>query len=147
MIITFCGHSHFTKSEKYEEPLLSILENTVGDTPAEFFLGGYGAFDDFAYACCKKYQSTHPKTKVIYITPYLPCKNNFQSMATQYDSIIYPEIESVPPKYAISHRNRWMIRQADLIIAFITRHSGGAYQTYSYAIGKNKVVFNLADCL
>ena len=145
MIVTFCGHSHFTKAEKYEEKLLSLLKNSVGNKPAEFFLGGYGAFDDFAYSCCKKYQMAHPNTRFIYITPYLSDKDNLKDKLTQYDAIIYPEIESVPLRFAISHRNRWMIEKADLVIAYINHQSGGAYQTYRHAISKSKPVFNLAD--
>ena len=146
MIVTFCGHSHFTKTEKYEEQLLSVLENAVGDSPTEFFLGGYGAFDDFAYTCCKKYQMTHPNTRLIYITPYLSRQDHLNDKVAQYDATIYPEIEGVPLRYAISHRNRWMIEQANLVVAYINHKSGGAYQAYRRAISKNKTVFNLADC-
>ncbi len=146
MIVTFCGHSQFTKAEKCKEQLLSLLENAVGDSPTEFFLGGYGAFDDFAYLCCKKYQMTHPNTKLIYITPYLSRENDLKDKTAQYDAIIYPEIESAPPRYAISHRNRWMVEKADLVVGFITHSSGGAYQAYRHAVSKNKTVFNLADC-
>ena len=145
MIVTFCGHSQFIKTQNREDQLLFVLKNIVGDTPAEFFFGGYGAFDDFAYNCCKKYQLTHPNCKLIYVTPYLLRKSDLQCKTTQYDSIIYPEIENVPPKYAIYHRNRWMVMQADFIIAFITHSTGGAYQTYHYAISKNKAIVNLAD--
>ena len=146
MIVTFCGHSQFAKAEKYEDKLLSLLESIVRNSPTEFFLGGYGAFDDFAYRCCKKYQMTHSNTKLIYITPYLPRENQLKDKAAQYDAIIYPEIESAPPRYAISHRNRWMVEKADLVICFITHRSSGAYQAYRHAIGKSKTVFNLADC-
>lgn len=146
MIITFCGHSQFARTEKYEEKVLSILEQAVGDSPAEFFLGGYGAFDDFAYGCCKKYQTTHPNTKLVYITPYISHKSNLKDNAMRYDAIIYPEIENAPLRYAISHRNRWIVEKADLVICFITHRSGGAYQTYRQAISKNKTIVNLADC-
>ena len=146
MIITFCGHSQFTRAEKCEKQLLSLLEEVVGDSPAEFFLGGYGAFDDFAYCCCKMYQDTHPNTKLVYITPYIFLESNLKDNATRYDAIIYPEIENTPLRYAISHRNRWMVENADLVICFITHKLGGAYQTYRQAISKNKTIINLADC-
>lgn len=146
MIVTFCGHSRFVGTEKHEKYFLTLLENTVGDTPAEFFLGGYGAFDDFAYSCCKKYRMTHPNTKLVFITPYLSHENNLKDKEAQYDAIIYPEIENAPPRYAICHRNRWMVEKADLVIGFITHQSGGAYQTYRHTVSKNKIVLNLADC-
>ena len=125
--------------------MLSLLENVVGNSSVEFFLGGYGAFDDFAYSCCKKYRMTHPNTKLVFITPYLSHESNLRDKTAQYDAIVYPEIESVPLKYAIWHRNRWMVEKADIVIGFITHQSGGAYQTYRRAVSKNKPFFNIAN--
>ena len=82
---------------------------------------------------------------MIFITPYLFGERNLKDKAAQYDAIIYPEIESVPLRYAICHRNRWMVEKADLVIGFITHQSGGAYQTYRHAVSKNKMIFNIAD--
>jgi hypothetical protein len=55
MIITFCGHSDFTGSAKYEQQILTFLNDTVGMQEAEIYLGNYGNFDRFSYSCCKKY--------------------------------------------------------------------------------------------
>ena len=46
MIVTFCGHAHFLKSEEYERKTLKILKEKVGDQPADLYLGGYGDFDE-----------------------------------------------------------------------------------------------------
>ena len=53
MIITFCGHSDFCPTVDYEKRVLALLDKLVGDSPAYLYLGGYGAFDEFAYACGK----------------------------------------------------------------------------------------------
>ena len=45
MIITFCGHAQFRKTAEHEQKLLAFLKKTVGDQPAEMYLGGYGEFD------------------------------------------------------------------------------------------------------
>lgn len=71
MIVTFCGHAHFSKSEEYEQQILAFLEEKVGDQPADMYLGGYGSFDSFAYDCCKKYKATHPNISLVFIAPYL----------------------------------------------------------------------------
>ena len=88
---------------------------------------------------------THHNTKLVFITPYLSHESNLKNKTTQYDAIIYPEIESVPSRYAICHRNRWMVEKADVVISFITHQSGGAYQTYRHAVSKNKTIFNIAN--
>lgn len=47
MIVTFCGHACFSKSEMYEHKILDFLEQKVGEQTASMYLGGYGNFDKF----------------------------------------------------------------------------------------------------
>ncbi len=146
MIVTFCGHSKFTDTEKIGQRLLNLLEEHVGDGPAEFLLGGYGGFDEFAYRCCKAYQKTHPLIKLIFVTPYITPeyqRNHLEYQKTRYDGIIYPEIEDKPKRFAISYRNKWMMEAADLVIAFVDHSYGGAYQTYQHAQKNKKIIINL----
>ena len=148
MIVTFCGHADFSDGEKHKKQLLSYLEERVGNVSAIFYLGDYGNFDHFAYACCKEYQSTHPNVKLLFITPYISPsfqKKHLNDIQKRFDEIIYPDIESTPPRYAILHRNRWMVEHADVLVAYITHTYGGAYQTYSHAKRKRKEIFNLFD--
>lgn len=146
MIITFCGHAQFIKTEESETKILDFLEDRVGDSRAEVYLGGYGSFDDFAYDCCKKYKQTHPKMSLVFITPYMTMeyqKSHLDYQRTRYDDIIYPEIENKPLKFAITYRNRWMVDKADLVVAFVEHAWGGAYATYKYAKRKGKFIFNI----
>ena len=146
MIITFCGHSQYLPSQEDEQKLLSLLTELVGDRPAELYLGGYGAFDAFARACGRKYQETHPLTRLIFVTPYLTAeyqRNQLEHQKELYDEILYPPLEDKPLRFAISYRNKWMVEQADCVIAHVTHTFGGAYQTYQYAKKKQKKIFNL----
>ncbi len=147
MTITFCGHSNFHGNAEYEQKIISILEKNVGNSPADIYLGGYGNFDAFAYSCCKKYKQTHPKISLVFTTPYITPqyqKNHLEYEKTRYDSIVYPEIEDKPPKFAITYRNRYMVDSADLVIAYITHNTGGAYATYHYAEKRGKSIINIA---
>lgn len=146
MIIAFCGHARFSESEEYEQKILAFLEEKVGDQVADMYLGGYGGFDSFAYGCCKKFKEKHPKSSLIFITPYLTeeyQKNHLEYQKKRYDSIIYPEIENKPKRYAITYRNKYMVEKADFIVAYITHDWGGAYKTYQYAKRKKKPIFNI----
>lgn len=148
MVITFCGHSNFIKREEVEQRLFFIFREQIGDCPAELYLGGYGSFDEFAYDCGKKYQSAHQNISLIFVTPYMNLayqEHYLEYQKNRYDDILYPEIEFCPPKYAISHRNRYMVDRADFVIAYIDHAWGGAYQTYLYAKRKSKTILNLAE--
>ncbi len=147
MIVTFCGHARFSKTLEYEQKILAFLAEKVGDNPADMYLGGYGEFDAFAYDCCKKYKDTHANINLVLVTPYLTVeyqRNKLQYLIGQYDSIVYPEIENKPKRYAITYRNRYMVEVADYVIAYVTHDWGGAYRTYRYARGKHKEIFNIA---
>ena len=148
MILTFCGHADFHKTPDLESRMLTLLAEHVGDTPAEFYLGGYGGFDSFAYEVASQYQKTHPQVSRIFVTPYLSVeyqRTHLTEAAARYDLILYPEPERVPPRFAITYRNRYMVEQADLVIAYVCRARGGAYQAYRHALRKGKTVINLAE--
>ncbi|MBQ8416126.1 MAG: hypothetical protein IJX13_04405 [Clostridia bacterium] len=148
MIVTFCGHSHFSKSEEYEQKILSFFGDKVGNQPADMYLGGYGDFDNFAYSCCKKYKETHPDISLVFVTPYLTVeyqRNHLDYQQTRYDSILYPEIEDKPPRFAISYRNKYMVEKADYVVAYVDHDWGGAYTTYKHAKRKGKEILNLAN--
>ena len=150
MVVTFCGHSQFRRTEGLARELLAFLEEKIGDAPADLYLGGYGDFDRFAYDCCKKYKETHPNVSLVYVTPYLTVeyqRNHLEYEKTRYDAILYPDIEKIPPRLAIVYRNRYMVEMADLVVAYVSHSWGGAYATYQHAKKKGKVIYNLSDCI
>ncbi len=144
MVIVFCGHSDYFQNTQDEETILNILKREVGNADCEIFLGGYGNFDDFALRCVKKFKQSHPNAKSALITPYLEkWKNTYEKAG--FDSIIYPSLEHVPPRYAISRRNKWMIEQADVVISCVSHQYGGAYAMYLDAKRKAKKTYNLGS--
>ena len=148
MIITFCGHSGYSKKEEDEIEVLDLLEKQIGYESAELYLGGYGGFDNFAYSCCKKYKEKHSNVSLVFVTPYFTIeyqKKHLSALKDQYDYIIYPEIEDRPKRFAITYRNRYMIDRADIVIAYIAHDWGGAFKTYQYAKSKGKIIINLAE--
>lgn len=145
MIITFCGHSNFRAEQGDQIRLLKLLEEISKGQQIDFYLGGYGNFDCFAKDCAKKFKEKHPDARVIFITPYLNkwLDDRRDYFEKDYDEIIYPEIEGVPLKFAISKRNEWMVKQADYVIGYVCTHCGGAYKTLLYAHKHKKPYTNI----
>ena len=141
MVIAFFGHSDFSADEIIKEKLLETLRSLINDSEAELLLGGYGGVDRFALNCGKCYKKENFKAKLILVTPYL---NRSHSEGCEYDETLYPTLEKVPYRYAISARNKWMVDRADVIISYIDREYGGAFKTFEYARKKKKVIINLA---
>ena len=143
MIVGFFGHSSFVSKDITIQKVVMLLEKEIKDCDVNFYLGNYGNFDDFAYNVAKEYQKTHANSKLVFITPYL---NNVRcnDFAKKCDYSIYPEIEKIPLKYAIIERNKWVVKNSDLII-FYYKIFGSTRYIYDYAISKNKRVINLVE--
>lgn len=145
MIITFCGHASCYLSKDDDEKLLHIFENVVGDKQVDFYLGGYGDFDNFAKRCATEYKRTHPSARLVFVTPYIGrwLDRRREYLKEEYDEVLYPPLENVPYRFAISARNKYIIDNADVVIAYVKVDFGGAYSALKYAERKNKTIFKI----
>lgn len=100
-------------------------------------LGGYGAFDSLAASVLRKQKKRYPQIELVLVLAYLKI--------SYYDSTVYPPLEAVPRRFAISHRNRWMVESTDVIVAYVLHDWGGAATTLQYAKQKKKPIISFAE--
>ena len=147
MIVTFGGHSRISNQNIVREKVYETLKGLDTSERIDFYLGGYGDFDSIALSCCRKYKKEiNSNVNLYFVTPYLSeryIKRNY--IEDYYDGIIYPEIENVPLKFAISKRNFWMAEQADIVIVCINNSWGGAAEMLRYSLRTNKNCINLGN--
>lgn len=136
MIVTFCGHSDVYEMDQVREWLLTQIERTILIGADEFLLGGYGAFDNMAAGVVRGLKAQYPHIQATLVLPYLDQKVD----AAGYDGTVYPPLETVPKRYAIVHRNRWMVEKADVVIAYVTHSWGGAAETLRHAKRRKKTI-------
>lgn len=136
MIITFCGHDNVSDIDKVKDWLCSVLDRFVYGENVICYLGGYGGFDRLAASVVRQKQKRNPAVQAVLVIPYLNRKYDMSS----YDRTLFPPLESVPPRYAISKRNEWMVTQADIVIAYVTHSWGGAAKTLECAQAKGKKI-------
>lgn len=134
MIVTFCGHRDVFDQEAVDAWLNETVEELIREGVDCFYLGGYGQFDTLAAAVVRKQKERHPQIRSVLVLPYLDRPFD----ASAYDETVYPPLENVPKRYAISRRNEYMIDRSDVVIAFVTHSFGGAYKTLCYAQRKQK---------
>ena len=85
--------------------------------------------------------------RLVRVLPYLTHEINRDKeyFESYYDDIVVPmELMGVHYKAAIKKRNRWMVDQADKILAYIYRDFGRAFDTIKYAYRMGKPVLNFA---
>lgn len=127
-ICAFFGHStvHENISDKLEQAIRTAIEDHGVEN---FWCGGYGEFDSMAARAAHDLKTEYPDIEVILVRAYMP--KNGEKLSDIYDDSIYPEgLETVPYRFAISRRNRWMAKNCDMAITYVNNDFGGAYKTY-----------------
>ena len=136
MAVTFCGHGDFYGDEDVKRWLRETVEALILRGADEFLLGGYGGFDACAATVVWELKKKYPTIRSTLVLPYL----DREADTSKYDGTTYPPLETVPKRYAISKRNEWMVREADIVVAYVTHDWGGAAKTLAYAIRKKKEI-------
>ena len=149
--VSFFGHRDFYAHHKCEsklEPIIRELLNTK--EYVDFLVGRNGEFDIFASSIVRRAKKNvwDANSSLVLILPYPTAE---YTNSQEYFDNFYDEIE-ISEKASLSHfksamqiRNKEMVDRSDLIICYIERNSGGAYQTIEYAKKQNKKIINLAE--
>ena len=135
-MVTFYGHREVQEPEKVWKWLNETVSGLIRDGADCFSLGGYGGFDRMALSVVNKAKEAHPGVRAILVLPYLDRSMDLDA----YDGSVYPPLEKVPRRYAISRRNRWMVDQADVVVAYVIHEWGGAATTLRYAEARKKTI-------
>ena len=134
MIVTFCGHRELHEPEKVKAWLEEVVESLIHEGTDTFYLGGYGQFDALAAAVVREKKERYPQIRSVLVLPYLDREYD----ASAYDETLYPPLENVPRRYAISRRNEYIVDHADVVVAYVVYSFGGAGKTLKYAERKQK---------
>lgn len=141
MIVTLCGHAQISQVEEVEKWLYAVSESLIEQGAVTFYLGGYGAFDGLAASVLREQKKRYPQIELVLVLAYL----NDRRDTSGYDRTVYPPLETVPRRFAISHRNRWMVEASDVVVAYVLHDWGGAATTLRCAKQKAKQIISYCD--
>lgn len=141
MTATFCGHAQISQSADVGKLLYAVTLHLIEQGVNIFYLGGYGAFDSLVAAVLRKQKTQHPEIELILVLAYFDTKRD----TSGYDSTVYPPLKTVPRRFAISHRNRWMVETSDVVVAYVLHDWGGAAATLRCARKKKKQIISYFD--
>ena len=136
MTVTFCGHRTLEHPVQVKCWLREVVCDLIGRGANTFLLGGYGAFDLTAAQIIHELKAEFPSIESTLVLAYLSADTDPQL----YDNSLYPPLEDVPPRYAIPRRNRWLVENSDVVVAYVQHSWGGAATTLSFAARKGKTV-------
>ena len=140
---TFFGHRDCPSSikPKLHEVLIDLIENHTVDM---FYIGRQGAFDSIVRSVLKELVSAYPRINYAVVLERMPSEQDEFDSRDYSDTILPEGIETVHPRFAISWRNKWMIKQSDYVVTYITHSWVGAAQFAEIAERKKENVINLA---
>ena len=138
LICTFFGHRDC--SEAVTQELYTAIERIIVENNCRlFYVGNHGNFDRLVSKVLFELKSKY-EIEVYTVLAYMPAKNIIEYT----NPTILPDgIETVPRKFAIIYRNRWMVDKADIVLTYVKHSFGGAAQFKEYATKKNKSVIEL----
>ncbi len=138
---TFFGHRDSPNSVKTS--LYAAIEQLICNQCVDTFcVGTQGSFDRMVYAALVELRQRYSHINVYWVLAYMPRLSDIaQDRSVLGDTILPEGIEKVHPRYAIVHRNNWMIDHSNNVIAYITHTFGGAYQAVERAKKKGKIIF------
>ena len=138
MVCAFFGHrdAPIEIRNKIKETVINLIEEK---DVTKFYVGNNGNFDRMALSVLKELSVMYPQIDYYVVYAYLPEKGG-----GDFEHTIYPGgIETVPKRFAIDYRNRWMVRQADIVVAYVRRSFGGAAKFVGMAERQGKDIINL----
>ena len=141
MVCTFFGHSNCPLAI---EPILrsAIIDLIEQKGVNKFYVGNHGVFDSITHKILKELSLIY-SIKCYVVLAYVPGEKYDPEDECPTDTILPDGIESVPPKFAIIWRNKWMVKKSDYVITYVKYSFGGAAQFKEFAEKQGKTVINL----
>ena len=149
----FTGHRDIraASEEHIREKLVTLLQDLIGKGYTDFYNGGALGFDLLSAEAVLELREKYPQIKLHFI---MPCNN--QTRGWREESIIRyqsireraDEVKCLSSVYydgCMQARNRYMVDNSELCIAYLERATGGSAYTARYAEKNGVTVINIAD--
>lgn len=96
------------------------------------------------HAELEQLQNKYTHIRVIIVLAYMPTVKEKVDVPASADTIFPAELASVPKRFAIARRNRWMLQKADTVICYLSDNPyGGAASFVAQAKKAQKIIFEI----
>jgi len=151
LTVSFFGHRQMDRPMHAEV----VLEQAVScllrqEEYVEFLVGRKGDFDYLAAAvvrrCRQRIRSDNSALTLILPYETAELRRSGESLLSYYDGVeINPFSAGLHPKAVWQRHNRSLVDRSDLLLFYVEREAGGAWQTLRYAQRIRKRWVNLAE--
>lgn len=148
--VAFTGHRQVEFDFDYKK-LELFLQDLIEKGYQNFYIGMAVGFDSICFKTLEKLKRSYQHINLI---ACIPCKDqdrNFSySQKQDYRKMInnadYKVLisENYTP-YCMQERNRFMVDNSSLVVAYMIRNQGGTYNTVKYAQLKDRKIINIVN--
>ena len=151
--ICFTGHRDMQLSDRVEERLLALLEGYVQNGYDTFLAGGARGFDNLAAETVIRLREKYPHIRLVIVLPFPSHYRHEQNWNSDeiktYKGVLKKadEVITLCKEYksgAYFKRNRYLVDNAGLCVAYYRRNGSGTAYTVNYARNCRMEIVNLA---
>ena len=148
--VSFFGHRIIDDLNKVQNELENIISKIVSEHEyVQFLVGRDGDFDIIAASAVRKVKKTLfvDNVDLNLVLPYMRTEvsNNIEYMLDYYNDIqVDDDARKAHFKAAIKIRNQNMVKKSQLVICYVEKNKGGAYNAMKYAQKQDCTVINIA---
>ncbi|MBQ2753942.1 MAG: DUF1273 family protein [Clostridia bacterium] len=152
--ICFTGHRDMQSEDKVKIQLYSLVEEYIKEGYTTFLAGGARGFDNLAAEVVANLREKYPQVKLVIALPfpshYRHEKNWNSDEIKTYKQVLKnaDEVVTLFKEYksgAYFKRNRYLVDNTAICIAYYRRNGSGTAYTVNYANACKKKVINLAQ--
>ena len=144
----FAGH-RIAPQRLLKDVLLAVEKLVLSCDRIEFCSGGMGDFDRLCEQAVREIKKKYAEKEIrlSLVLPsyqYAPKNEEKEYMSKLFDDIFVCDAsDGSYYKAMIGKRNRWMVEQSDVMIAYVLHESGGAYSALKYAQKQNLEIIRI----
>lgn len=139
----FFGHKDCPREIAFR--LSTAIEKLITDDGVtRFYVGTHGSFDRLVYKALCELEKKYADIQVFVVLAYLnrtPQDNDYDMQKTVFPD----ELTKTPARFAIRQRNAYMLKQADVVIAYLNDPFSNTYRFVETAVKRKKRVINLGN--
>ena len=120
--------------------MISYLAREYG--VCDFLVGNNGNYDYFAQCALRDVFQNGEKIRYSIVLSHL-----FErALSGEQKATVFPEgLECVPPKFAISKRNLWLVKNAEYAIVYVENKISNCGKLLQKALARGIQIINIAD--
>lgn len=136
MVCVFFGNKD--TPQEIKEKVYSCIKQLITEGVDTFYVGNHGTFDNIVISVLIQIKKEFPQIKYGVVLAYMPKETE------EYETIFPEEVNKASLKYRIDRRNKWMLKNSDVVVTYVFNTAGRSAEYKELAKRKGKRIIELS---